>query len=179
MTAGDLAGGAGQNGAATGALAAKLLAGDNGARIAMIETGGWDTHSGQRGRLNAQLRGLDQLVAALKAGLGPDWANTLVIVATEFGRTVAPNGTGGTDHGTASAAMLLGGAVAGGKVVADWPGLGQGALYDGRDLKPTTDLDTLIAAALAQHFGLEPARTMATLFPESRATALADRLIVA
>src|SRR6185369_13253605 len=117
MTAGDLAGGAGQNGTAAGALAAKLLAGDNGARIAMIETGGWDTHSGQRGRLNAQLRGLDQLVAALKAGLGADWANTLVIVATEFGRTVAPNGTGGTDHGTASAAMLLGGAVAGGKIV--------------------------------------------------------------
>jgi uncharacterized protein (DUF1501 family) len=172
MTAGDLAGGAGQNGATTGALAAKLLAGPNGARIAMIETGGWDTHSGQRGRLNAQLRGLDQLVAALKAGLGQDWANTLVIVATEFGRTVAPNGTGGTDHGTASAAMLLGGAVAGGKVVADWPGLGQGALYEGRDLKPTTDLDALIAGALAQHFGLEPARTMATLFPETHGTAL-------
>jgi len=177
MTAGDLAGGAGQNGTAAGALAAKLLAGDNGARIAMIETGGWDTHSGQRGRLNAQLRGLDQLVAALRTGLGPDWANTLVIVATEFGRTVAPNGTGGTDHGTASAAMLLGGAVAGGKVVADWPGLGQGALYEGRDLRPTTDLDALIASALAQHFGLEPARTMATLFPETHSTALNQPLI--
>ena len=177
MTAGDPAGGAGQTGAATGALAAKLLAGEGGARIAMIETGGWDTHSGQRGRLNAQLRGLDQLVAALKAGLGQDWANTLVIVATEFGRTVAPNGTGGTDHGTASAAMLLGGAVAGGKVVADWPGLGQGALYEGRDLRPTTDLDALIASALAQHFGLEPAATMAALFPESRGRAFSQRLI--
>ena len=74
----------------------------------------------------------------MRTGLGADWANTLVIVATEFGRTVAPNGTGGTDHGTASAAMLLGGAVAGGKVIADWPGLSQGALYEGRDLKPTT-----------------------------------------
>ena len=177
MTAGDPAGGAGQTGAATGALAAKLLAGEGGARIAMIETGGWDTHSGQRGRLNGQLRGLDQLVAALKAGLGQDWANTLVIVATEFGRTVAPNGTGGTDHGTASAAMLLGGAVAGGKVVADWPGLGQGALYEGRDLRPTTDLDALIASALAQHFGLEPARTRATLFPETHSTALNQPLI--
>ena len=178
MTAGDLAG-SGQNGAATGALAAKLLAGANGARIAMIETGGWDTHSGQRGRLNVQLRGLDQMVAALKVGLGPDWANTLVIVATEFGRTVAPNGTGGTDHGTASAAMLIGGAVAGGKVVADWPGLSQGALYDGRDLKPTTDLDALIGGALAQHYGLDPARTMTTLFSEARSTALGERLIVA
>ena len=177
MTAGDLAAGGGQNGAATGALAAKLLTGENGARIAMIETGGWDTHSGQRGRLTAQLRGLDQMVSALKAGLGADWVSTLVIVATEFGRTVAPNGTGGTDHGTASAAMLLGGAVAGGKVIADWPGLGQGALYEGRDLKPTADLDSLIAAALAQHYGLDPARVLAALFPDSRGTALAQPLI--
>ena len=76
-----------------------------------------------------------------------------MIVATEFGRTVAANGTGGTDHGTASAAMLLGGAVAGGRVVADWPGLAPGALYEGRDLKPTTDLDALIGGALAQHSG--------------------------
>ena len=104
----------------------------------MIETNGWDTHSGQRGRLNAQLRGLDQLVASLKDGLGADWANTLVVVATEFGRTAQPNGTGGTDHGQASAAMLLGGAVAGGKVIADWPGLRHAALYEGRDLRPTT-----------------------------------------
>ena len=177
MTAGDLAGGAGQNGAATGALAAKLLAGDNGARIAMIETGGWDTHSGQRGRLNAQLRGLDQLIAALKAGLGPDWSNTLVIVATEFGRTVAPNGTGGTDHGTASAAMLLGGAVAGGSVVADWPGLSQAALYDGRDLKPTTDLDSLIAAALSEHFALDPGKALRLLFPDSASGPLPRGLI--
>jgi len=179
MSAGDLAAEGGQNGAATGALAAKLLTGESGARISMIETGGWDTHAGQRGRLNAQLRGLDQLVGALKTGLGPEWANTLVIVATEFGRTVAPNGTGGTDHGTASAAMLLGGAVAGGRVVADWPGLSNGALYEGRDLKPTTDLDALIAGALAQHYGIEPGRTMATLFPETRGTVLGERLILA
>ena len=170
MTAGDLAG-SGQNGAATGALAAKLLAGANGARIAMIETGGWDTHSGQRGRLNVQLRGLDQMVAALKVGLGPDWANTLVIVATEFGRTVAPNGTGGTDHGTASAAMLIGGAVAGGKVVADWPGLGQGALFEGRDLKPTLGLDQFVAGAVAGHYQVEPGKVMATLFPDTKGAA--------
>jgi uncharacterized protein (DUF1501 family) len=179
MSAGDLAAAGGQNGAATGALAAKLLTGDSGARIAMIETGGWDTHSGQRGRLAAQLRGLDHLVGALKTGLGADWANTLVIVATEFGRTVAPNGTGGTDHGTGSAAMLLGGAVAGGKVVADWPGLGGGALYEGRDLKPTTDLDALIAGALAQHYALDAPRVMTSLFPETRGTALGEKLIVA
>lgn len=169
--------GGGPKGAATGALAAKMLLGD-GARIAMIETTGWDTHSGQRGRLTAQLRDLDQTLAALKTGLGPQWANTLVVVATEFGRTVHPNGTGGTDHGQASAAMLLGGAVAGGKMIADWPGLSTAALYEGRDLKPTTDLDALIAGALAQHYGLEPARAMATLFPETRGSPFHQPLIL-
>jgi len=178
MTAGDLGGTAGKSGAATGSLAAKLLSGESGARIAMIETGGWDTHSGQRGRLAAQLRGLDQIVAGLKTGLGADWANTLLVVATEFGRTVAPNGTGGTDHGTASAAMLLGGAVAGGRVLADWPGLSQSALYDGRDLKPTMDLDVLIGTALAQHYGLDPSRVMPALFPDGRGS-LGQKLIVA
>jgi len=167
----------GPKGAATGALAAKMLLGDA-ARMAMIETNGWDTHSGQRGRLNAQLRDLDQIVAALKAGLGPEWSNTLVLVATEFGRTARPNGTGGTDHGQASVSMLLGGAVAGGKIIADWPGLAQAALYEGRDLKPTIDLDSLIAGAVAQHFSLEESRTMATLFPESRGTALKQPLII-
>ena len=178
MKAGDPMQSGGQNGAAIGALAARMLAGDS-ARIAMIETNGWDTHSGQRGRLNAQLRSLDQLVAALKAGLGPDWSKTLVVVATEFGRTARPNGTGGTDHGQASAAILLGGAVSGGRVIADWPGLSTAALYEGRDLKPTTDLDALIASALAQHYGLEPARAMATLFPDSRGSAVRQPLITA
>ncbi|HEX5317868.1 MAG TPA: DUF1501 domain-containing protein, partial [Stellaceae bacterium] len=137
----------------------------------------WDTHSGQRGRLAAQLKTLDGIVGGLKSGLGADWASTLVIVATEFGRTVRPNGTGGTDHGEASLAMLLGGAVAGGKVIADWPGLSAAALYEGRDLKPTTELDSLIAGALGQHYGLEGSRTIAALFPESRGTALAKPLI--
>ena len=175
--AGDLAADNGRNGAATGTLAARLLAGAEGARIAVIETGGWDTHANQRGRLGFQLRGLDALVGALKAGLGADWANTLVLVATEFGRTAAPNGTGGTDHGTASLAMLLGGAVAGGRIVADWPGLGPSALYDGRDLKPTTDLDTLIASAVAQHYRLDPAPTGRALFPNIGGARPLDGLI--
>jgi uncharacterized protein (DUF1501 family) len=169
---------AGPKGAAVGALAAKILTGD-GARIAMIETNGWDTHSGQKGRLTAQLRDLDQLLASLKTGLGPAWNDTLVVVATEFGRTVRPNGTGGTDHGQASASMLLGGAVAGGKVLADWPGLNDAALYEGRDLKPTTDLNALIASALAQHYGVDPARALNTLFPETRGNALNQPLIIA
>lgn len=173
---GDLAANGGRNAAATGALAARLLAAENGARVAMIETGGWDTHAGQRGRLGGQLNGLDQMIAALKDGLGPVWGQTLVLVATEFGRTVKVNGTQGTDHGTASVAWLLGGAVRGGRVVADWPGLSDAALYEGRDLRPTMALDSVIAGAAADHFGIDPARAMATLFPGQAARAM-DGLI--
>ena len=169
--------GDGRNAAATGALAARLLKGPQSARIALIESGGWDTHSGQRARLAFQLRGLDAMIAALKAGLGADWSSTLVLVATEFGRTVAPNGTGGTDHGTASAAMLLGGAVRGGRVIADWPGLRPAALYEGRDLRPTLSLDALIANALAQHYRLDLARLAPALFPEGSRPATIDGLI--
>lgn len=164
--AGDLADD-GRNAAATGALAARLMMPADGARIAMIETGGWDTHSGQKARLGAQLRGLDAMIAAIRTGLGDKWSDTMILVATEFGRTVAVNGTGGTDHGTGSSAMLLGGGVKGGRVLSDWPGLAPAALHENRDLKPTGDLDHFIAGAVAAHFALDPARTSATLFPQS------------
>ncbi|MES2989438.1 MAG: DUF1501 domain-containing protein [Pseudomonadota bacterium] len=170
MLTSDMAADNGRNAAATGDLAAKLLSAEGGARIAMIETGGWDTHAGQRGRLVAQLRGLDGMIAALKTGLGPLWADTMVLVATEFGRTVKVNGTGGTDHGTGSAAMLMGGAVNGGRVIADWPGLSDAALYEGRDLKPTMALDTLISSAVSSHFALSPAQASAKLFPNMQAS---------
>ncbi|MDE0877579.1 MAG: DUF1501 domain-containing protein [Sphingomonas bacterium] len=173
----DLAQDNGRNAAATGSLAARLLAPDNGARIAMIETGGWDTHAAQRGRLGAQLKGLDAMIGALKTGLGPLWADTLVLVATEFGRTVAVNGTGGTDHGQASAAMLFGGGVKGGRVVSDWPGLTQASLYEGRDLKPTMQLDAFIAGAVADHFAVDPAKAMAALFPASAKVAAIGGLV--
>lgn len=174
---GDLTADNGRNAAATGALAARLLTPANGARIAMIETGGWDTHAGQRGRLATQLKGLDAMIGALQTGLGPVWDDTLVLVATEFGRTVAINGTGGTDHGTGTAAMLFGGAVKGGRVHADWPGLATANLYEARDLKPTTPLDALIGGAVADHFGVEPARAMAALFPASAKTAAVSGLL--
>jgi uncharacterized protein (DUF1501 family) len=174
---GDLAADNGRNAAATGALAARLLAAQNGARVAMIETGGWDTHAGQRGRLGAQLNGLDQMIAALRTGLGPLWSRTMVLVATEFGRTVKVNGTQGTDHGTGSVAWLLGGAVQGGRVVADWPGLGDAALHEGRDLRPTADLDSVIASAAAAHFRVDPTRTQAALFPGRTRAALLEGLI--
>jgi uncharacterized protein (DUF1501 family) len=101
----------------------------------------------------------------------------MVLVATEFGRTVAVNGTGGTDHGTGTAAMLFGGGVKGGRVVCDWPGLAPAALYEARDLKPTMQLDAFIGGAVSAHFGVEPARAMAALFPASARTAAIEGLV--
>lgn len=156
-----------QDAAALGRMAAAFLARADGPRLAMMETGGWDTHSGQNARLANQLRGLDNLIAGLHEGLGAAWAQTVILVATEFGRTVAANGTGGTDHGTGALAMLAGGAVEGGRVVADWPGLAPANLLEGRDLKPTLALDALVAAACAESFGLEPGKAMRVLFPDA------------
>jgi uncharacterized protein (DUF1501 family) len=175
--AGDLGEGAGRSGAATGALVAKLMAPANGARLMMVETGGWDTHSAQKGRMNGGLNGLDQMIGAIKSGLGATWSETLILVATEFGRTVAVNGTGGTDHGTASAAMLIGGAVKGGRVMADWPGLRVSDQFEGRDLKPTLALEALIASAVAGHFALDPAKAARGLYPSLPAFRAIDGLI--
>ena len=179
MQARGLAGDTGprQDPASLGHLAASFLGRADGPRIAMIETGGWDTHSAQTGRLAAQLKALDTMMAALRDDLGPVWAKTTVVVATEFGRTAAANGTGGTDHGTGSAAMVLGGAVKGQRVLADWPGLASSSLYEGRDLKATTGLDTLIANAASETFGLDPAHTFQTLFPQNRGTSSLPRLL--
>ncbi|WP_321865765.1 DUF1501 domain-containing protein [Paraburkholderia tropica] len=172
MNARGLAGDASakQDPASLGKLAADFLARPDGPRIAMIETGGWDTHSAQNARLGNQLKALDTMLAALRSGLGPVWDKTSVLVATEFGRTAAANGTGGTDHGQGSVAMLMGGAVAGGRVIADWPGLRNADLYEGRDLKPTASLDALIAGAAAESLGLDPQRTAAALFAEAGTT---------
>ncbi len=156
-----------QDPASLGTLAASFLSKPDGPRIAMLETGGWDTHSGQDARLAAQLKALDTLVTSLRDGLGRAWAQTTVLVATEFGRTAAANGTGGTDHGTGSVAMIIGGAVKGGRVVADWPGLAPSALYESRDLKPTAALDSLIAGVAGESLGLDPPRVARMLFDRS------------
>ena len=166
-----------QSPAELGQLAARFLSQPDGPRIAMLETNGWDTHSAQLPRMANQLKALDALIAALRDGLGTAWADTTVLVATEFGRTVAANGTNGTDHGTASVAMLLGGAVQGGRVLGDWPGLAPSALYQGRDLQPTANLDVLIACATAECFGLEPERVTRALFPQAARAAPLPRLL--
>jgi uncharacterized protein (DUF1501 family) len=167
MDARALAGAAAQgraNPQALGKLAATFLAKPEGARVAVIELGGWDTHSAQPARLNNQLRQLDATIAALAAGLGTAWQHTVVVAATEFGRTIVPNGTGGTDHGTGGAAILAGGALRGGRVIADWPGLAPAQRLDGRDLRPTADLRALFAGLTAEHFGLDPARVSRAVF---------------
>jgi uncharacterized protein (DUF1501 family) len=156
-----------QDPATLGRAAAGFLARADGPRIAMIETSGWDTHSAQNGRLSNQLKALDGLIGGLQAGLGEVWSQTVVLVATEFGRTVAANGTGGTDHGTGAAAMLLGGAVRGGRVIADWPGLKPADLHEGRDLQPTLGLDALVPWVCAETFRLDPERVAGVLFPGS------------
>jgi uncharacterized protein (DUF1501 family) len=148
-----------------GELAASLMRDAGGARIGMIELGGWDTHANQRGAFGRAARQLDALLGAYRTGMAASWADTLVVVATEFGRTARLNGTGGTDHGTASAALVMGGGVRGGRVIADWPGLAENRLLEGRDLAPTIALESVLAGAVAEHLRLDPARAMARLFP--------------
>jgi uncharacterized protein (DUF1501 family) len=152
--------------------AAGFLKQDDGPKVAVFDTTGWDTHAnegGAEGQLAGRLAALDTGLATLRQELGPAWSHTAVLLVTEFGRTAAVNGTRGTDHGTGAAAFLLGGAVAGGRVVADWPGLSSNALYQGRDLAPTLDLRCVFKGILAEHLGV-PARALEeTVFPDSAA----------
>lgn len=176
--ANQAAGSGGQGGDAFAALmgaAARFMSAPDGPCLAMVESTGWDTHANQLGAfgvLSRNLAGLDQGVEALAKGLGPTWRDTAVLIVTEFGRTVAMNGTKGSDHGTAGAAFLVGGAVKGGRVVADWPGLKPGDLYAGRDLRPTADLRAVMKSVLVEHLGVDPAHVERTVFPDSREAAL-------
>ncbi|NPV21936.1 DUF1501 domain-containing protein [Bradyrhizobium aeschynomenes] len=152
--------------------AAKLIAADDGPRIAALAFDGWDTHAnegGAVGRLAQLLSGLDGALAEFEAGLGPRWRDTVVVVATEFGRTARINGTQGTDHGTGTIALLAGGAVKGGRVIADWPTLKLASLYQGRDLAPTTDLRAVFKGVLTDHLGLNENVLGGVVFPESAA----------
>jgi uncharacterized protein (DUF1501 family) len=160
--------------------AGKFLAAADGPRIAVIEASGWDTHANQgaeNGQLANRLRGLDTGLDSLRTSMGAAWRDTAVLVVTEFGRTVAINGTRGTDHGTATAAFLVGGAVAGGRVVADWPGLATSALYQGRDLRPTLDLRAVCKGILGPHLGVAESTLEEKVFPDSRGVRAVDGLI--
>jgi len=152
--------------------AAGFLRRDDGPQVAVFDTTGWDTHANEgsaEGQLAGRLAALDAGLRTLKEELGPTWADTAVLLATEFGRTAATNGTRGTDHGTATAAFLLGGAVQGGRVLADWPGLSSRSLYQGRDLKPTTDLRSVLKGVLSEHLRVAPGELDSSVFPDSAA----------
>jgi uncharacterized protein (DUF1501 family) len=173
-------GNAARLGAQVASMAGKLLSEDDGPRVGVLDIGGFDTHANEgaaEGVLATRLAGLDQALEALARDMAPVWKRTVLLAVTEFGRTAAVNGTRGTDHGTASVALLLGGAVKGGRVLAEWPGLSSGALYQNRDLKPTLDLRAIEKAVLAEHLGLSPAVLSQSVFPGSEAIAPVRGLI--
>ena len=168
-------GNAGARAAAIGLArkAAAMIGAARGPRVAVLEMGGWDTHANQAapaGALANNLRTLDAALAALRDGLqGGAWSRTVVVVATEFGREVAVNGTQGTDHGSGGAAFVLGGAVHGGRVLGDWPGLARAQRFEGRDLRATTDLRSVLKGVLGDHLRVASAVIEQTVFPGSAA----------
>jgi uncharacterized protein (DUF1501 family) len=150
--------------------AAKFMARPDGPRVGALAFDGWDTHANEgtvNGRLAALLGALDGAIAAVESGMGPAWRDTVVAVVTEFGRTARINGSDGTDHGTGTIALLAGGAVRGGRVIADWPGLKEADLHQKRDLKPTTDLHAVLKGVLRDHLRVSDAALAATVFPDS------------
>ena len=152
--------------------AAKFLARPDGPRVGALAFDGWDTHADEgalNGRLAALLGALDGALAAIETNMGPAWRETAVAVITEFGRTARINGTEGTDHGTATVALLAGGALKGGRVIAEWPGLKDADLHEGRDLRPTTDLRAVLKGLLKDHLRVDDRVLAESVFPGSAA----------
>jgi len=151
-------------------MAGTLMKSEGGPQIAVLEATGWDTHANQggaKGALAQRLAGLDRALRTLAEELGALWPQTAVLVVTEFGRTAAMNGTRGTDHGTGGCAFLAGGAVRGGRVIADWPGLSHSALLDNRDLRPTLDLRSVFKGVLDEHMHVDARTLDSRIFPDS------------
>ncbi len=159
------------------AAAAKRMQGAQAARIGFVEDTGWDTHRGQQAALDRKFGELDAGLRAYREGMGENWARTVVVVVTEFGRTAAANGSAGTDHGVGGMALLAGGAVRGGRIGGDWPGLSPSALHEGRDLRPTTDLRALFKGVLATHLAVSEAALDTRIFPDSRSVRPLDGLL--
>jgi uncharacterized protein (DUF1501 family) len=154
--------------------AGKFLARPDGPRIGALAFNGWDTHIDEgavNGRLATLLGALDGAIAAAETSMGSAWRETIVAIVTEFGRTARINGTNGTDHGTGTVALLAGGALKGGRVIADWPGLKTADLFEGRDLKPTTDLRAVLKGLLKDHLRADETALGASVFPDSTAAA--------
>jgi uncharacterized protein (DUF1501 family) len=160
--------------------AAKFLARPDGPRVGALAFNGWDTHINEgavKGRLADLLGALDGAIAAIETNMGDAWRETVVALVTEFGRTARINGNDGTDHGTATAALCAGGALKGGRVIADWPGLRDASLQDSRDLKPTTDLRSVLKGLLRDHLQVDERQLEATIFTDSAAAPPTDGLI--
>jgi uncharacterized protein (DUF1501 family) len=151
--------------------AAKFMKPIDGPRIGALSYNGWDTHANEgvvQGTLGNRLGGLDAAIQTLHDGLGPEaWKDTIIMIVTEFGRTARVNGTSGTDHGSATCALFVGGAINGGRVIADWPGLADANLFENRDLKPTTDLRAMFKGVLRDHLGIPDGALASTVFPDS------------
>jgi len=161
--------------------AAKFMARGDGPRVGALAFDGWDTHADEgaaSGRLAALLSALDGALAAVESGMGDAWKETAVAVITEFGRTARINGTEGTDHGTATVALLAGGAVKGGRVIADWPGVSEAKLYQDRDLKPTTDLRAILKGMLRDHLRVDERVLASTVFPGSATLKATNGLVI-
>jgi uncharacterized protein (DUF1501 family) len=152
--------------------AAKYLARPDGPRVGALAFNGWDTHANEGaidGLLAGLLGALDGAIHAVETNMGDAWRETVVAIITEFGRTARINGTDGTDHGTATVALLAGGALQGGRVIADWPGVQDADLHENRDLKATVDLRAVLKGVLADHLRVDQAKLAATVFPDSAA----------
>jgi uncharacterized protein (DUF1501 family) len=150
--------------------AAKYLARHDGPRVGALSLFGWDTHVNEgaaSGQLAGFLGALDGALGAVERSMGHAWSETVVAVVTEFGRTARINGNDGTDHGTGTVAVLVGGALKGGRVVADWPGLKPANLYEARDLAPTTDLRAVMKGVLKEHLRLDDQALATAVFPGS------------
>jgi uncharacterized protein (DUF1501 family) len=152
--------------------AAKFMARPDGPRVGALAFDGWDTHANEgttKGRLAALLSALDGAIGAIESGMGEAWRESVVGVVTGFGRTARINGTEGTDHGNATVALLAGGALKSGRVIADWPGVKEASLYEGRDLKPTTDLRAVMKGILKDHLRADERALVKDVFPGSQA----------
>jgi len=150
--------------------AAKFMARAEGPRVGALAFNGWDTHIDEGavgGRLGNLLGALDGAIAAIETDMGPAWNETVVVLITEFGRTAHINGDNGTDHGTGTVALLAGGALKGGRVVTDWPGLKEVDLFEKRDLKATTDLRAVLKGVLKDHLRIEDKALTNAIFPDS------------
>ena len=159
--------------------AGRFMGKTNGPRVAFVEDDGWDTHANEALIVARKIAELDAGLKAFRQSIGPAWKRTIVIVATEFGRTAHINGTGGTDHGTGGSMFLAGGALQGGRVAGHWPGIGSGELYQDRDVHATTDFRSVFKGVLAAHLGVSEPLLESRVFPGSSTAKPMENVVAA